>query len=140
MPLSHFLPFFNLAHSPSHSGHPRKIKSIENGKQYFFSPGRHKWIVYLIKSCIEYQPNKSKGHALHDAPLEQWGEFETTRFKTIHMDHKGMLKPSSNSYDHCLVVFAAFSNLLVSTQSKNTSAQHYHCIRKWITSSGIPQK
>ena len=76
VPLSLFLPLFKLAHTHSHGGHPGIFKIFENVRQYFFWPGRYKWIVYLIEDCIECQTNKSKRHDLHEAPLEQWGNLK----------------------------------------------------------------
>ena len=114
IPLSLFLPLFQSAHTHSHSGHPGKFKTFENVRQYFLWPGQCKWIVYLIEDCIEIQTNESKRHDLHEAPLEQWVELETTPFKTIHIDHKGPLKPGSISNNHCLVVVDAFSRCLPS--------------------------
>ena len=122
-PLSLFLRLFKLAHTHIHSGHPGIFKTSENVRQYFFWPGRYKWIVYLIDVCIECQTNKSKRHDLHETPLEQWGELETTPFKTIHIDHKGPLRPSSNSNNHCLVVVDAFSRFIGVYPVKDTSAQ-----------------
>ena len=123
VPLSLFLPLFSLAHTHSHSGHPRIFKTFENIIQYFFWPGRYKWIVYLIEDCIECQTNKTKRHDLHEAPLEQWGELETTPFKTIHIDHKGPLRPSINSNTHCLVVVDAFSRFIEAYPVRDTGAQ-----------------
>ena len=141
VPLSLFLPLFKLAHTHSHSGHPGIFKTFENVRQYFFWPGRYKWIVYLIEDCIECQTNKSKRHDLHEAPLEQWGELETTPFKTIHIDHKGPLRPSSNSNNHCLVVVDAVSRFIGVYPVKDTSAQAtITALEKWITSYVIPQK
>ena len=108
-PLSLLLPLFSLANTHSHSGHPGIFKTFENVRQYFFWPGRYKWIVYLIEDCIECQTNETKRHDLHEAPWEQWRELETTPSKTIHIDHKGPLRPTSNSNTHCLVVVDAFS-------------------------------
>ena len=141
VPLSLFLPLFSLAHTHSHSGHPGIFKTFENIRQYFFWPGRYKWIVYLIEDCIECQTNKTKRHDLHEAPLEQWGELETTPFKTIHIDHKGPLRPSSNSNTHCLVVVDAFSRFIGAYPVRDTGAQTtINALEKWITSYGIPQK
>ena len=140
VPLSLFLTLFSLAHTHSHSGHPGIFKTLENIRQYFFWPGRYKWIVYLIEDCIECQTNKTKRHDLHEAPLEQWGELETTPFKTIHIDHKGPLHPSSNS-THCLVVVDAFSRFIGAYPVRNTGAQTtINALEKWITTYGIPQK
>ena len=83
----------------------------------------------------------SKRHDLHEAPLKQWGELETTPFKTFHIDNKGPLRPSSNSNNHCLVVVDAFSRFIGVYPGKDTSAQAtITALEKWITSYGIPQK
>ena len=103
---------FSLAHTHSHSGHPGKFKTFENIRLYFFWPGRYKWKVYLIEDGIECQTNKRKTHDLHEALLEQWGELETTPFKTIHINHKGPLRPSSISDTHCFVVVEVFLDFL----------------------------
>ena len=137
VPLSLFLPLFSLAHTHSHSAHPGIFKSFENIRLYFFWPGRNKWIVYLIENCIECQTNKTKRHDLHEAPLEQRGELETTPFKTIHIDHIGPLRPSSNSNTHCLVVVDAFSRFLGAYPVRDTraqttiSAQHECKLHNW---------
>ena len=123
VPLSLFLSLLCLAHTHSPSGHPGIFKTFENIRQYFFWPGRYKWIVYLIEDCIECQTNETKGQDLHEAPLEQWGELETIPFKTIHIDHKGPLRPSSNSNTHCLVVVDAFSRFLGTYPVRDTGAQ-----------------
>ena len=141
VPLSLFLPLFSLAHAHSHSGHPGIFKTFENIRQYFFWPGRYKWIVYLIEDCNECQTNKTKRHDLHEAPLEQWGKLETTPFKTIHIDHKGPLRLSSNSNTYCLVVVDAFSRFIGAYPVRDTGAQTtINALEKWIASYGIPQK
>ena len=115
----------------------RPLKMLDNT----FWPGRYKCFVYLIEDCIECQTNKSKRHDLHEAPLEKWGELETTPFKTIHIDHKSPLRPSSNSNNHCLVVVDAFSRLIGVYPVKVTSAPAtIYALEKRITSYGIPQK
>ena len=108
VPSSVFLPLFSLAHTHSQSGQPGIFKTFGNIRQYFFWPGQYQWIEYLIEDCIECQTNKTKRHDLHEPPLQQWGELEMTIFKTIHIDHKGPLRPSSDSNTHCLVVVDAF--------------------------------
>ena len=141
VPLSLLLPLFSLAHTHSHSGHPGIFKTFENIGQYFVWPGRNKWIRYLIEDCIECQTNKTKRHDLHEASLEQWGELETTPFKTIHIDHRGPLRPSSNSNTQCRVVVDAFSRFLGAYPVRDTGAQTtINALEKWITSYGIPQK
>ena len=139
--LSFFLPFFSLAHTHSHSGHPGIFKTFVNIRKYFFWRGRYKWIVHLIEDCIECQTNKMKRHDLHEAPLEQWGEIETTPFKTIHIDHKGPLRPSINSNSHCLFVVDAFSRFLGAYPVRHTGAQTtINALERWNSSYGIPQK
>ena len=130
-----------LAHTHSHSGYPGISKTFENIRQYLFWPGRYKWIVYLIEDCIECQTNKTKRHDLHGAPLELWGKLETTPFKTLHIDHKGPLRPSSNSNTHFLVVVDAFPRYLGAYPVRDTRAQTtINALGKWITAYGIPQK
>ena len=141
VPLSLFLPLFSLAHIQSHSGHPGIFKVFENIKQYFFWPGRYKRIVNLIEVCIECQINTTNRHHLHQAPMEQWGELETTPFKTIHIDHKGPLRPSSNSNTHCLVIEDTFSRFLGAYPVRDTGAQNtINALGKWIKSYGKPLK
>ena len=73
--------------------------------------------------------------------MEQWGELETTPFKTIHIDDKGPLRPSSNSNNHYLVVVDAFSRFIGVYPVKDTCAQAtITALEKWITSYGITQK
>ena len=141
VPLSLFIPLFALAHTHSHSGHPGIFKTFENIRQYFFWPGRYKWIVYLIEDCIECQTNITNRLDLHEAPLEQWGQLETTPFKTKHIHHKGPFRPSSNSNTHCLVVVYSFSRFLGSYPVRDTGAQTtFNALKKWIISYGLPLK
>ena len=73
--------------------------------------------------------------------MEQWGDFETTPFKIIHIDHKGPLRPSSNSNNHCLVVVDVFSRFIGVYPVIDTSAQAtIIAFEKWITPYGIPHK
>ena len=143
-PLSLSLPLFSLAHTHSHgdSGHSGIYETFENIRQNFVWPGRYKWIVYLIVDCIECQTKKkTKRHDLHEAPLQQWGELETTPFKTIHIDHRGPVRLSSNSNTHCLVVIDAFSRFLGAYLVRDTRAQtNINALEKGITSYCIPQK
>ena len=136
-----FLPLFSLAHTHSHSDHPGIFKTFESIRHYFFWPVRYKRIVHLMEDCIECQTNKTKRHDLHEAPLEQWGAKETIPFKTIHIDHRGPLRPSSNSNTHRLVVVDAFFRFLEAHPVRNNGAQTtVKTLEKWRTSYGIPQK
>ncbi len=116
-------------------------KTFDNIRRYFFWPGMYKWTTALISDCLTCQKNKSKRHDLNEAPLEQWGELETTPFKTIHIDHKGPLKPSSHGKSFCLVVIDAFSRFIAVYPVKSTNAEDTSdTVEKWVTSFGIPQK
>ena len=94
----------------------------------------------FYKILYRFPNQKSKRYELHEAPLEQWGELETTPFKTIHIDHKGSLRPSSNSKNHCLVVLDAYPKFIGVYQVKETSAQATNsALEKWITIFEIPR-
>ena len=141
VPLSLSLSLFSLAHTHSHGGHPGIFEPFENITQYFFWPGRYRWMVNLKEDCIECQTNETRRHDLQEGPLEQWGELATTPFKTIHIDHKGPLRPSSNSNTHCLVVVDAFSPFIGAYPVRDTGAQtNINALEKWIRSYFISQK
>ena len=83
---------------------------------------------------------KSKRHDLNEAPLQQWDELETTPFQTIHIDHKGTFRPSSNGKHYCLVVVDSFSRYeQVYTVKSANSDETIKQMEKFITSFGIPQ-
>ena len=95
----------------------------------------------MIEDCIEYQTNKRKRYHFNGAPLEQWGELKTSPIKTKHIDHKGPLRPSSNSKTHCFVVVNGFSRFLGAHLVRDAKAQTtINALKKWITSCGFPQK
>ena len=91
------------------SGHRRDASTLNNISRFFYWPGTYKWLTMLIHDCLDCQKNKSKRHDLNEAPLQQWGELETTPFHTIHIDHKGPFWPSSISKHYCLVVVDSVS-------------------------------
>ena len=69
------------------------------------------------------------------------GQLETTPSKTIQIDHKGSLRPSSNSNTHCLVVVDAYSRFVGAYPVRDTGAQTtINALQKWITSYGIHHK
>ena len=109
IPISLFLKCFELAHSNTMSGHRGDASTLNNISRFFYWPGMYKWVTMLIHDCLDCQKNKSKRHDLNEAPLQQWGELETTPFHTIHIDHKGPFRPSSNGKHYCLVVVDSFS-------------------------------
>ena len=114
-----------------------KTITFENIRQYFIWSGRYTWIVYLIEDSIECQTNRTKIHDLHEAPLG----YLSTIFKTVPIDHKGPLRPSSNSNTRCLFVVDAFSRFRGGYPVGDTGAQTtINALGKWITSYAIPQK
>ena len=61
--------------------------------------------------------------------------------KTIHIDHKGPLRPSSNANTPRVVVVDAFSRFPGAYSVRYTGAQTtIDALEKWITLHGIPQK
>ena len=96
LPISLVLNCFELAHKHPLSGHHGETKTLEIIKRYFYWPGLYKWVNMLLHACLECQKNKPKRKDLNEAPLKQWGQLETFPMKTIHIDHKGPLRPSSH--------------------------------------------
>ena len=73
--------------------------------------------------------------------MQQKGIQETTPFKTIHFDHKGALRPSSDSNTHCFVVVDAFSRIFGAYPDGATGPQiTINALGKWIKSYGERQK
>ena len=87
----------------------------------------------LLHDCLECQKNKPKRKDLNEAPLQQLGQLETIPMKTIHIDHKGPLRPSSHGKNFCLVVIDAFSRYLHVMET-------IKLLEKYITTFGIPQQ
>ena len=97
------------------------------------------WICALTADCLTCQNNKPKPKHRNEVPLEEW-QNETIPFRTIHIDHKGHLHPTSNRNLHCLLVIDAFSRFLMVYPVTNTGAQAtISAVEKWIHSFGIPQ-
>ena len=141
LPLSLFLNSFKLAHSHPLSGHHGESKTLESIKRYFYWPGLYKWVKMLLHDCLDCQKNKPKRKDLNEAPLQQWGQLETTPMKTIHIDHKGPLRPMSNGKNYCLVVVDAFSRYIQVYPCKHAdSKETINLLEKYITSFGIPQQ
>ena len=97
------------------------------------------WICELTAYCLTCQNNKPKPIHRNEVPLEEW-QNETVPFRTIHIDDKGPLHPTSYRNLHCLLVIDAFSRFLMLYPVTNTGAQAtIPAIEKWIHSFGIPQ-
>ena len=122
------------------SGHRGDASNLNNISRFFYWPGMCKWVTMLIHDCLDCQKNKSKRHDLNEAPLQQWGELETTPFHTIHIDHKGRFRPSSNGKHYCLVVVDSFSRYVqVYAVKSGNSDDTIKQMEKLITSFQIPQ-
>ena len=101
LPISLVLNCFELAHKHPLSGHHGETKTSEMINRFFYWPGLYKWVNMLLHDCLERQKNKPKRKDLTEAPLQQWGQLETIPMKTIHIDHKGPLRPSSHGNNFC---------------------------------------
>ena len=95
----------------------------------------------LLHDCLDCQKNKPKRKDLNEAPLQQWGQLETTPMKTIHIDQNGPLRPMSNGKNYCLVVVDAFSRYIQVYPCKHAdSKETINLLEKYIASFGIPQQ
>ena len=108
LPLSLLLACFRLGHYNEMGGHMGAAKAYNNGKRFYYWPGMFDWICELTADCLTCQNNKPKPKHKNEIPLGEW-QNETVPFRTIHIDHKGPLHPSSNRNLHCLLVIDAFS-------------------------------
>ena len=89
----------------------------------------------LLHDCLECQKNKPKQKDLNEAPLQQWEKLETIPMKTIHIDHKGPLRPSSHGKNFCLVVIDQ-----VYPCTHADSKETFKLLEKYITTFGISQQ
>ena len=113
----------------------KKSKDISTGLDFY------KWVNMPLHDCLECQKSKSKGKDLNEAHLQQWGQLGTIPLKTIHIDHKGPLRPSSHGKNFCLVVIDAFFRYLqVHPCTLADSKETIKLLEKYITTFGIPQQ
>ena len=139
LPLSLFLAFFRLGDYNEMGGHMGASKTYNKAKRFYYWPVMFDWIKALTADCFTCQNNKPKPKHRNEVPLEEW-QNETIPFRTIHIDHKGPLHPSSNRNLHCLLVINAFFRFLMVYPVTNTGAQGtISAVEKWIHSFGIPQ-
>ena len=122
LPLSLFLACFRPGHYNEMGGHMGAAKTYNNVKRFYYWPGMFHWICALTADCLTSQNNKPKPKHRNEVPLEEW-QNETIPFRTIHIDHKGPLHPTSNRNFHCLLVIDAFSRFLMVYPVTNTGAQ-----------------
>ena len=97
------------------------------------------WICALTADCLTCQNNKPKPKHRNEVPLEEW-QNETVPFRTIHIDHKGPIHPTSAGNVHCLLIVDAFSRFLMVYPVRNTTAlATITAVERWILSFGIPK-
>ena len=65
-------------------------------------------MVSLIDDCYNAKLTSLNDTTYKKRLLNSGANSEKTLFKTIHIDHKGLTRPSSNLNTHCLVVVYAF--------------------------------
>ena len=64
------------------------------------------------KSCLICRKSEQNRKDQNTAPNEKWGEEIPYPFHTVHIDHKGLLNPTSDGKHHCFVVVNAFSGFI----------------------------
>ena len=139
LPLSLFLACFQLGHSNEMGGHMGATKTYANAKRDYYWPGMFDWICALTADCLTCQSSKPKPKHRNDVPLEDW-QNETVPLRTIHIDHKGPIHPTSASNVHCLLIVDAFSRFLMVYPVRNTTAlATVTAVKKRLLSFGIPQ-
>ena len=101
--LSLFLECFRLGHYNQMGGHMGATKTYANAKRFYYWPGIFDWICALTADCLTCQNNKPKPNHRNEVSLEE-SQNETVLFRTVHIDHKGPLHPTSASNVHCLLL------------------------------------
>ena len=102
-------------------GHVGATKTYANANRFYYWPGTFDWICVLTANCLTCQNNKPKPKHRNEVPLEEW-QNETVPSRTIHIDHKGPIHPTSASNVHCLLIVDAFSRFLMVYPVRNTTA------------------
>ena len=96
--------------------------------------------------CVLWQPialpkqnNKPKPKHRNQVALEEW-QNESVPFRTVHIDYKGPIHPTSASNVHCLLIVDALSRFLMVCPVRNTTAlATITAVEKWTFSFGISQ-
>ena len=120
LPLSPFLACFRLGHYNKMGGHMGVTKTYANAKRFYYWPGMFDWICALTADCLTCQNKKPEPKHRNEVPLEEW-QNETVPFRTIHIDHKGPIHPTSAGNVHCLLIVDAFSRFLMVYPVRNTT-------------------
>ena len=136
LPLSLFLACFRLGQYNEMGGHMGATKTYANAKRFYYWPGIFDFLCALTADCLTCQTNKPKPKHRNVVPLEEW-QNGTVPFRTIHIDHKGPIHPTSASNVHCFLIVDAFSRFLMVYPVRNTTA--LVTITKVDPSFGIPQ-
>ena len=93
----------------------------------------------MTTDCFGCQNNEPKPRNRNEVPLEEW-QNETGPFRTVHIDHKIPIHPTSASNVHYVLNFDAFFRFLMAYPALNTTAlATITAVEKWIRSFGIPQ-
>ena len=85
-----------------------QLKPMPVPRDSTFGPGMIDWICALTADCLTCQNNKPKLKHRNGDPLEE-RQNEPVPFRTVHIDDKGPLHPTSASNVHCLLITDAFS-------------------------------
>ena len=119
--------------------HMGATETYANGKRFYHWLGMFDWICALTADCVTCQYNKPKPKHRNEVPLEKW-QNATVPFRTVHIDHKGPIHPTSASSVHCLLIIDAFSRfLMVYPVRDTTTLATISGVEKWILSFGIRQ-
>ena len=102
-------------------GHMGATKTYANAKRFYYWSGKFDWICASTADCPTCQNKKPKPKHRNEVPLEEWHN-ETVRFRTVHIDHKGPLHPTSTNDVYCLLIVDAFSPFLMAYPVRNTTA------------------
>ena len=101
-------------------GHNGATKTYAKAKRVYFWPGMFDWICALTADCLTGHNIKRKPQHRNEVPLEEW-QNETVPFRTIHIDHKGPIHPTSASNVHCLLIVDAISHFLMVYSVRNST-------------------
>ena len=121
LPLSVFLACLRLRHYNKKGGHMGATRTYANAKTFYNWPGKFDWICAQTADCLTCQNNKPKPKHGKEVLLEEW-QNETVPFRTVHIDHKGPLHPTSASNAHSLLIIDAFSRFLMVYPVRKTTA------------------
>ena len=136
--LSLLLAYFRLGQDKEMGGHIGATRTYAIAKRFYW-PGMFDCICALTADYLTCQNIKSKPKHRNEVPLEEW-QNETVPFRTVHIDYKGPLQPTSDSWVRCLLIIDSFSPFLMVYPVRNISVLAIiSAVEKWIIFFGIPQ-